>query len=116
LEEWQLQYTLTTNEKLTPEPQRRDGERGNSENVSALSAGENTKTLLVMVTYRIHLLVCPSKIFRHENKNMHTLFLFMVCSALFNYVFKALNLCFKEICIIKNELPGNGIWLLSIPQ
>jgi hypothetical protein len=40
--------------------ERRKGERGNSENVSALSAGAYTTTWLVMVTYityRVHVTV-----------------------------------------------------------
>jgi hypothetical protein len=45
------------------------GERGNSGNFSALSAGAYTTTWLMMVTYSVHLLLCPSKIFRQENKN-----------------------------------------------
>jgi hypothetical protein len=54
-----------------------EGVWGNSENVSALSAA-------------VHLLLCPSKIFRHGNKN--TLFLAMAYSALFKNAFKALDL------------------------
>ncbi len=40
--------------------------------------------------HRVHLLLCPSKIVRHEDEN--TLFLDMVYSVLFYNVVKALNL------------------------
>jgi hypothetical protein len=52
---------------------RRVGERGNSENVSALSARAYTKTWLVWWLHRVHMLLCPSKNFRHGNKNTHFL-------------------------------------------
>ncbi len=54
----------------------------------------------------------PSKIFRHGNKNIT---LVIVYSALFYNVFKALNL-FLNKYVAEIQLPGNDIWLLSIPQ
>ncbi len=69
-------------------PQRREGEMGNSENVSALSARAYTTTWLVMVTYVES--TCCYVLARFQGKN--TLFFVMVYSALFNHVFKALNL------------------------
>ncbi len=59
---------------------QREGESSKRGRGSALSAGAYTTTWLVRVT-KIHLLLCPSKIFRHGNKK--TLFLVMVYSALF---------------------------------
>ncbi len=44
--------------------------------------------------HRVHLLVCPSKIFRHGNKK--TIFFVMVYAVLFNNVCKALNLLLKK--------------------
>jgi hypothetical protein len=79
-----------------------------------LSAGAYTTTWLVTGTYsRIHLLMCPSKIFRHGNKN--TLSLVLVHSALFNNVCKAFIL-FLNKYVTEIQLPGIGILLLSIPQ
>ncbi len=67
------------------------GERGNSENVSVVSAGAYTTTwLMVWWLHRVRLLLCPSNIFRHGNKN--TLFLVMIYSAQFNHEYKASNL------------------------
>jgi hypothetical protein len=53
------------------ETKMREGERGNSENVSLpLSAGAyNTVHHNLACDGYIHLLLCPSKIFRHGNKN-----------------------------------------------
>jgi hypothetical protein len=58
-------------------------------------------------------LLPPSKIFRHLNQNI--LSQVIVYSALFYNVFKALNL-FLNKYVAEIQLPGNGIWLLSIPQ
>jgi hypothetical protein len=52
-------------------------------------------------------------IFWPENKN--NLSLVMVYSALFYNVFKALNLFLNKYAA-EIQLPGNGIWLLSIPH
>ncbi len=54
-----------------------------------LSAEAYTTTLLMMVTLSPPLLLCPSKIFRHANKNTRSLV--MVYLALFNNIFQALN-------------------------
>ncbi len=51
-----------------------------------------------------------AKSFRHGNINT----LVMVYSALFNNVFKALNFFKNTVALI--QLPGNGMWLLSVPQ
>ncbi len=60
------------------------------EGVGLPSQLESTLQLGWWGLHRVHLLVCPSKIFRRGNKK--TLFLVMVYSALFNNVCKALNL------------------------
>ncbi len=57
--------------------------------VSALSAGENTTTFLVMVTKGTPLLLRPSKFLDKETK---IIFLVMEYSVLFDNVFEALNL------------------------
>jgi hypothetical protein len=59
---------------LTEEPQRRKGERGNSESLSALLAGAYTTTFLVMETLNTALLLCPSKIFKQIYKKILSLF------------------------------------------
>jgi hypothetical protein len=66
------------------QPQSREGERRDSENFSALSAGAYTTTWLVSSP------VAVSKIVRHGNKK--TIFLVMVYSALFDNVCKEINL------------------------
>jgi hypothetical protein len=58
--------------------------RGETARMSLTSQLEHTPQLSSRGLLRIHLLLCPSKIFRHGNKN--TLFLVMVYSALFDYV------------------------------
>ncbi len=73
------------------------------------------RSLSDLLERTVHLLLCPSKIFRHGNKN--TASLVMVYSALFYsiYVTKAFIL-FLNKYVPEIQLPGNGIWLLSIPQ
>ncbi len=87
--------------------------RGDTARMSMHSHLERTPQLGSCGLHRVHLLLYPSKIFRHGNKN--TLFLVMVHSALFNYVFKAFKLFWSK-CVASIQLPGNGIGLLSIPQ
>jgi hypothetical protein len=58
------------------------------------------------------MLLCPSKVFRHGNKN--TLSVVMVYSTLFNNVFKAYS-SFKNKYVAEIQLAVNYIWLLSIP-
>jgi hypothetical protein len=45
----------------------------------------------------------------------NTLSRVIVYSALFNNVFKALNL-FLNKYVAETQLPGNDLWLLSVPQ
>ncbi len=71
-----------------------------------LSAEAYTTALLIIVTLNLPLLRCPRKIFRHANKN--TLSLVMVYLALFNNIFKALNL-FLNRYLAEIQLPDNGI-------
>ncbi len=71
---------------MGPSTEEGRGERKQRECLCPLNWSVYATTWLVMVD-RVHLLLCPSKIFRHENKN--TLFLVMVYLALFNNVFKA---------------------------
>jgi hypothetical protein len=83
--------------------------------VSALSTGAYTTTCLMMVILSPQLLLYPSKVFRHGNNS--TLSLVRVYSELFNNVFEALNLFFNNyVPVAEIQLPGNAIWLLSIPQ
>ncbi len=66
------------------DPKRKEAERGNSENVFALSAGAHTTTWLMMV---VHLLLCPkARFLGMETKILYSLLVVMVYSALFNNV------------------------------
>jgi hypothetical protein len=78
-------------EAVTKVQNHRGGKgRGETVRMSLPSQLERTPQLSTRGLLRVHLLLCPSKIFRHGNKN--TLFLVMVYSALFSYVFKAFYL------------------------
>jgi hypothetical protein len=92
---------------------RGDKGRGETEGVSLPFQLERTPQLGSWWLHWVHLLLCPSKIFWYGNKN--TLSLVLVFSVIFNNVFKALNL-FLNKYVAEIQLPGNGIWLLSIPQ
>jgi hypothetical protein len=49
-------------------PQRRKGERGNGESLSAILAGKYTTTFLMMVTISLPVLLFSNKIFSQGNK------------------------------------------------
>jgi hypothetical protein len=72
------------------DPKRMEGGRRHSENVSALSAGAYTTTWL-MVTW-LHRSTCCCVQARFLGMEKNTLFFVMIYSALFNNVYKALNL------------------------
>jgi hypothetical protein len=79
-------YSVESTHCTWAEPQRRKGERGNSDSRSALSAGEYlyTTTFLMMVTLSTPLLLCPSNILDKATK---ILFSFVIVhSLLFNNV------------------------------
>ncbi len=86
--------------------------RGETVRMSLPSQLERTPQFGSWWLHRVHLLLYLIKIFRQGNKN--TLFLVMVYSVLFN-IFKAMNL-FLNKYVAYIQLPGNGIWLFSIPQ
>ncbi len=77
-------FTMSTREK------RRVAKAG----VGLPSQLERTLQLGWWGLHSVHLLLCPSKIFRHGNKKI--LFLVMVYSALLNNVCKALNLLLNK--------------------
>ncbi len=83
--------------------------RGETEGVSLPSQLERTPQLGSWWLHWVHLLLCPSKIYRHWNKN--TFLILMVYSVLFNNVLK-LNL-FLYKYVVEIQLHSNGICLLS---
>jgi hypothetical protein len=74
--------------------------RGETSRMSLPSQLERTPHFGSWGLLRVHLLLCPSKIFRHGNKILP-----FPCNGIFSLIL---------LCIYK--LPGNGIGLLSIPQ
>jgi hypothetical protein len=76
--------------KILSPAQRREEERGNSENVSALSA-EAYHHNLARDGFTESTRCCVQKIFRHGVNKIHTLPCYGILSAIF-YVFKVLKL------------------------
>ncbi len=89
--------------------------RGQSARMSlpSLKRTPQLGSCMMVTVHRVHLLLCPSKIFRHGNKN--TLFLVMIYSAIFYNVFKALNLFLINL-YHKFSCIAMAFWLLSFPQ